>query len=637
MAPNTLLEWILYFIIPAILLDFFLMRWWQRRRARRNLSTGKSVLFEWIRAVPKRVLAFFSPPGPDPLHPNRIPWTIHTLQYHFPQLVEDRESTSSDSPALDHPQKKRGFRYTLWKWVTMIAFLVFAIAGQAAFFNYPEGETSGLRDYAISAVFYILLIWHTQSSPRSYPQLQDAPNKNKLRFKFPNLTEQLRKSPGKFICFCGSLVLALLAMVLLVFRSSNQYYWDIFILWAASWICFAVTLHHPVTIHLRDWIHTHKTDLLNILLLTAIGAAIRFYALGHLPNTIDGDEGRFGTIILDILQGRLKNMFITTFGNSTMYFFFLAGMMKLFGVNITTLRIGSALGGTLTIPFLYLLAKLMANRRVAWISTIILLVSSFHVHFSRIMSVTGVQDALFATMSIYWLYSGLIKHSRNRMILGGISLGIALYVYMGARLIILLLPIYILFLFFFNRKLVTDNLRNILIFFSVMAIVTLPMIYWAVRYPDLFNARANQVGILQSGWLAQESLNTGLSQFQVFGTLFKQAFLTTIFYPSFGFHNSRWPMLDMFSSIFFVAGLLYSLLHTRKASYLLLNGWFWSGILVGGAMVILPSYNSYRILIVFPVMCLFAGIGMDRLIQSNTSKILFFLKSYPLSFWWFAF
>jgi hypothetical protein len=39
-------------------------------------------------------------------------------------------------------------------------------------------------------------------------------------------------------------------------------------------------------------------------------------------------------------------------------------------------------------------------------------------------------------------------------------------------------------------------------------------------------------------------------------------------------------------------------------------------VVVGGAMVVLPSSSAYRILIVFPVVCLFVGLAWDKLLTA---------------------
>jgi len=86
------------------------------------------------------------------------------------------------------------------------------------------------------------------------------------------------------------------------------------------------------------------------------------------------------------------------------------------------------------------------------------------------------------------------------------------------------------------------------------------------------------------------------------------------YYPATGFYNSTLPMLDFLSGAMFMLGIAYSLYHIFDRRHLLLQGWFWSGVVVGGALVVLPANAAYRILIVFPAVCVFVGLGLDRLL-----------------------
>ena len=538
---------------------------------------------------------------------------ILLLKNNLPVLNHQDYSDIPVSSIKQPPNKIKRFLYGFGKGLTFVGFILFAIIGQFNFFHYPAGENQGLIFYGLACLCFTLFVFLTQATfrlPQSQYNIQKRENSEAFCTGIKDAITTLPK-PQKIILL-SAILFSLLTLLFTIYKPIQQQHWDVFILWLCSWVCYLLAFIPKSVFKIKTYWQKYHTDILLISILTFLGGVLRFYKLGLLPGFIDGDEGRFGLIILDILHGQQSNMFITTFGNSTMYFFFLAGVMKLFGVSVSTLRIGSAIGGTLTIPFLYLFAKSIANRRVAVISSIVLLASNFHLYFSRIMSVTSIQDGLVATASLYFLYTGLKNKSQTRMLLSGLLLGLGIYVYMGARLIILLIPIYLLFLFLIQKNIIIENRINLLHFFTILIIVCLPMVYWAITNPDAFNIRANQIGVFQSGWLAQESQKTNQPQWQLFLELFKQAFLTTIYYPSSGFHNSTWPMLDPFCSIFFVAGLLYSLLHTRDKRYLLLNGWFWSGILVGGAMVILPIFNTYRILIVFPVMCIFCAIGLER-------------------------
>ncbi|MBI9049055.1 MAG: glycosyltransferase family 39 protein [Anaerolineaceae bacterium] len=608
--PLTTMQWILYFIVPAIVLDILLMRWWRKNHASNQKLTEKSIAIPWLKNQIRRIKAFFTRPLLNTEHPETIPWSIYTLNAKMPTL-------SDEIPHRGLTQRSKS--QCVWDGILLAAFLVSAVYGQYQFSIYSNSEKQGLLYYGIACLILILLIFRLQiQSPSVASHKIPLIKKRSTQFDLITLITQ---NPRRSILFGVAIILSIISLLLLINRPSDHTHWDIFIIWVLSIISYAGSLLSVHQINTRSWMQNNRYDIIAILLLTLFAAILRFSQLGSMPNVISGDEGRFGTIIMDIMDGQIRNMFITIFGNSTMYFFFLAGMMKIFGISFKILRIGSAIGGTLTIPFLYLFAKQLFNRRTAWISTLLLVVSNFHVHFSRIMSVTSIQDAFFATLSLYFFYTGLKKHSRNRMLLAGLSLGLALYVYMGARLIILLIPIFLLFLCLFKSQLVKSNFINLCIFIGALLISALPMIYWAISNPITFNARAYQMGVFQSGWLITESAKTGFSQLRLFLILFKQAFLTTIYYPSYGFHNSNLPMLDKFSSPFFIAGLIYSLLHTRDDRYLLLNGWFWSGILVGGALVILPSFNAYRILIIFPVICLFCGIGVDKLLEILSSML----------------
>jgi hypothetical protein len=199
-------------------------------------------------------------------------------------------------------------------------------------------------------------------------------------------------------------------------------------------------------------------------------------------------------------------------------------------------------------------------------------------------------------------------------VLGGLALGFFLYVYMGARLLVLFMPVYFAALWVVDRKTARANLGNGLAFAGALGVVMAPIAAWALAHPDEFMSRANQMGVFQSGWMTNEVQLTGRNQFVILADLLRQAFLTINFFPATVHYGSPYPMLDWVSAAAFLIGIVYSLVHVFDRRHLLLQGWFWSGMLVGGALVIVPSDNAYRIAIVFPAVCLFVALGVDRLL-----------------------
>jgi hypothetical protein len=263
----------------------------------------------------------------------------------------------------------------------------------------------------------------------------------------------------------------------------------------------------------------------------------------------------------------------------------------------------------------------MFNFRVALMAASLLAVSHFHVHISRIIAASSIYDALFAVVVFYLLLVGLEKRSLAYLTLAGLMLGLFLYIYMGARLLVLVIPAYVAVLWFTDRQMVRDNLGGLLAFAGALAVVATPITAWAIANPDEFMSRANQMGIIQSGWLANEVATTGQSQFVILADLLRQAFLTVNYYPALVHYGSQYPMLDFVSGALFMLGIAYSLYRVFDRRHLLLQAWFWSGIVVGGALVVVPSDNAYRIAIVFPAVCIFVALGVDRLVALGVDRL----------------
>ncbi len=392
-------------------------------------------------------------------------------------------------------------------------------------------------------------------------------------------------------------------------------YRSIFVVWVASLACYLFAFVHIIRPDLRAWWRKYRYEVLVVALMTAAALFVRLVALGKAPNIVSGDEGRVGLLGLSALHGEINNMFATLFGHSTLYLFIIGYFMKMVGLNAAGLRITSALAGALTVPALYVLARHMFNVRVGLIAAALVLVSHFHVHFSRIIVAGGIQDALFATVAFYLLLTGLERRSTARLVLSGLVMGVHLYIYMGARLVILFLPVYLLALLITNPKLVRENLGGLIGLVGMLLITSVPIGLWAIQHPADFSARINQIGVIQSGWLANEAAKLGQSKLHILANLLLQAFLSVNFYPATAFYNSPLPMLDFLSGAMFMLGIGYSLFHITDRRHLLLQGWFWSGVVVGGALVVLPGISAYRILIVFPAVCIFVALGCDTLLN----------------------
>lgn len=494
-----------------------------------------------------------------------------------------------------------------------LAALGLAAIGQYYFSFVRSNLLDGSVFFAVAIVVYLALIRRHEAPSASATSL--------LRALAARALDRIRDEPIKTVLVTLSFGLAYTTIRVLAAKPGTGSYWDVFFLWVLSFVVYALAFVRFPSLDLGAWLRTNRGEVITVASLTAAAAILRFAGLGSMPDIISGDEGLIGTLAVRVVKGELNNMLATVYGHSTLYLFILGGFVKMLGTTPLALRLASAISGTLTVPVLYFLARRMFNARVALVAASLLTVSHFHLHFSRVIVNTGIQDALFATLAFYFLYAGLEERSASRLALGGLIIGFELYIYMGARLIILLIPVYLVALLIVNRKMVVDNISNVLALAGALAVISAPMAEWAVKHPDEFMARANQVGIIQSGWLAQEAARTGISQLRIFLDQLLQASLTINYYPAEGFYYSKLPMLDFVTGALFVLGLAYSLYHVLDARNLLLNGWFWSGVVVAGALVVLPAKGAYRLTVVFPAVCILVALGWDRLISSTTQAI----------------
>src|SRR5690606_11276228 len=127
-----------------------------------------------------------------------------------------------------------------------------------------------------------------------------------------------------------------------------------------------------------------RKDWLILLALTALAAALRFYRLGLLPPGFQFDEA-FNAIDAGlVLEGNRPLFLPANAGREVLYTYFQAGLAALFGLNVYTLRLASAILGTLAAPITYLLLRVLLSRHsraVAGFTALALAITLWHLHF----------------------------------------------------------------------------------------------------------------------------------------------------------------------------------------------------------------------------------------------------------------
>ncbi|MBX0328875.1 glycosyltransferase family 39 protein [Oscillochloris sp. ZM17-4] len=364
------------------------------------------------------------------------------------------------------------------------------------------------------------------------------------------------------------------------------------------------------------WLRAHRAELIGLGLLTLAGAALRLWELGALPRIINGDEGLIGTWAEDIgkASGILTMPFAAMDGVGTLYLATMQQVFALFGPTAFALRLLPAIAGTLAIPATYMFARQVAGQRVAIIAAALLTFSHVHIHFSRTVAVSYIYATLFVPLALYFLLSGLERRSALRLVLAVTMVGLHINTYVDGWVWLLLLPIMLVAWAVFDRSLFRGNGVPLAFFGLALALIITPMVIWGLSFPAEFYSRMTVDGTISSGWLANESQITGRPQIVILLDLLWQALGTFTHRPFIDFYGVGVPTLDPLAAGLWAIGLLIALWRTRERRILLLNGWFWAGVVALGPTTVPPSTYHYRLLVALPAAMVLAGLAADSLL-----------------------
>jgi len=362
----------------------------------------------------------------------------------------------------------------------------------------------------------------------------------------------------------------------------------------------------------------HLREVVFVALLTALALALRVIALDRMPYTLAGDEAWFGTSARQVVEGVIRNPFVTGhLSMPTLFFWTMAWAMRLFGDGMAAIRLPAALVGTATIPLFYLFVRDLWGRRTACLTASFLAAYELHIHYSR-LALNNAWDPFFAVLTFWLLERGLAQaEERLRLrdfLLTGLVLGLGLYFYTGARLLPLLVAACILF--FSRQRRLEGQAASLAGPLALMGLACLaaaaPILGFALAHPDDWNARMNQVGILQSGWLDVTRQLTGKGTAHLLADQFLRAAGAFHVFPDRSdFFGIQRPLLAFFPAVLAILGMVWASAHVRERRYFLVLIWFWAVIVTGGMLTESPP-SSQRLLLAVPAMAIFVSTGLEQ-------------------------
>lgn len=181
-----------------------------------------------------------------------------------------------------------------------------------------------------------------------------------------------------------------------------------------------------------------------LIITIALGFILRIYSLSNLPPGFFCDEAATGYNAYTILHtardeyGVFLPVFFRSFGNFRPGFpmYFTVPFVLLFGLNETSVRLASAVIGTLTVLGIFLLTKqLTKSSLAALLAALFLAISPWHIQFSR-YSEGNIYLPFFVTYALYLFLLGLGKKSVTALLFSALCFGLGFYTYFQAYFLI---------------------------------------------------------------------------------------------------------------------------------------------------------------------------------------------------------
>ncbi|MCE5257748.1 MAG: glycosyltransferase family 39 protein, partial [Chloroflexi bacterium] len=415
--------------------------------------------------------------------------------------------------------------------VLFLIALVLAVSGQLAFNQGPdEGLSMGLLLYGCSALS-LLAAFSVSPVPDPAAHIKDVTT--------PPPSQPHKRQPlAALLLVLGSLAVVYAALVSAE-RARELPRYDLLLVWVLG-LCAVMAAFgawsglHPLE-RLRP-IRLPQPEQALMLALVAVTFLLRVIDLEHIPYVLSGDEASMGLEAVKVLRGSLSNPFTTGWlSHPTLYFFMQSVALGLGGISTAALRWSSALCAALSVLWLYKLSRRWYGRRVAFIAALMYAGWHYAIHYGRI-GLNNIWDPFFALGVLWHAQRGLDEGRWWPWAVSGLLLGLCIYSYMGARLIPFILLMFLLLRWAQGAPLWRRYRRHILVCALLAVLAALPLlVYYMKHWSDLM-ARWSAVGIVPSGWLANEAVITGKTEAQLLIQQLRKAFLAFNLYPDPTYH-----------------------------------------------------------------------------------------------------
>jgi hypothetical protein len=397
--------------------------------------------------------------------------------------------------------------------------------------------------------------------------------------------------------------------------------------WALSILSLTISIlwvSHWKPIRLQDiekWVKANKVEFGLAAAVIIAGLIIRTIGLTEHPYPWSGDEASVGLDAIRIINGEVTNLFNTSWsGQPNTSFLPTAFSMIIFGKNFFAIKMMSAITGILSIMALYMLAREWFGSEIALIASGFLVAYPYHIQFSRI-GVDNIFDSLMAPLVIWLIFRAVRIKSLPSYLLAGIASGLTIYTYVGTRLVLAMAIGTIAYIAITQKNYLKTNPLQLGTYLAGLTVTISPITTFFLKRPELFMTRFGQESIFFNGWLSAQTERIGLRAWEIVLNQFLRT--ASVFFAQnaySNFLNFDRPYLTFLGAIFFLIGLAVAFRHFFDQRYFILQMWFWSILILGGALTMNPPAHT-RLIMTIPATGIFIALG-----ASQVSKVLLRMK-----------
>lgn len=256
----------------------------------------------------------------------------------------------------------------------------------------------------------------------------------------------------------------------------------------------------------------YKSSILNIIcfiVIFIVAVFLRVYKLENIPSGVNVDEAGMAYdafCLSKFMVDRALNKFPVYFinfggGQSILYGYVTAIFIKLYGFNITSIRITAVIFNLIAILACFLMIRKHIGQKSALVVSFLLTINPWNIMSSR----WGLDCNLLALCLIISLYFLLRAKKWYQYIFAGLAIGISLYTYAISYIII---PVFLILILSYMLYVKRITFKNIIILGIPIFILALPLmlmilvnngileqINWIFTIPKLPKYRGSEISI----------------------------------------------------------------------------------------------------------------------------------------------